>query len=155
MTDYGSAWDAAGRDDDDYDAPNGRYRARIAGGETYSGNDGREWCKVYLEIVSPAEHVGRVIEDWGPAGDHNRVGFRIMRTRLILYGLDPEGIASLDELGDRLAALTGREIEFSVSHNDKGFRQINVSSSTAGDSVVPMTAASATGPSPTDDDIPF
>jgi hypothetical protein len=141
---FKDAWDRAGEEQDDFDPADGSYNVTIVDAGAFSAkSDGREWCKVTLRI-NGTDAAGRSFDDFGPAGDHNPVGLRIMREKLVVYGLDPDNIQTLDDLdGAMKRDLIGRTADITVRHKD-GYRNVNVSGSRTG-SGQPSLPASATG----------
>lgn len=152
---YADAWRDAG-EDDDFDPPSGNYEVKIIDAGAFAARtDGREWCKVRLQILG-TELAGRQFDDFGPAGSHNQVGFRIMRSKLVLYGLNPEGIETVGDLDMSMRMLVGNTASITVTHKD-GFRNVAVIGSRTGESDVPADTSDFTPKStvPDDDDIPF
>lgn len=161
MSSFKEAWDTAGEAQDDFDPPDGSLHVKIVDAGAFSGRDGREWAKVTLQIIGTA-NAGRRFDHFGPAGDHNSVGLRIMREALVMYGLDPEGIEDLNDLGMAMFELIDNEADITVSHKD-GFRNIRVQGSTTGKSDIPnptnegpaQQSFAAAAAKPADDDVPF
>lgn len=163
MGSYGDAWNRAGQDgDEDFDPPTGGYEVEVTQADVFAGKDGREWCKVLYRIVE-GDHAGRVFQDFGPAGDHNPVGFRFTREKLLMLGLPHDlQVTELEDLADAAGELVGTRAEVGVSHKD-GFRNVKVRSSRTGrsdiapDRIPGLDAAAAAGHQPAgdDDDIPF
>jgi len=162
-TSFGDAWKKAGEAQDDFDPPDGKYTVKIVDAGAFAGRDGREWAKVTLQIIG-GNDAGRRFDHFGPAGDHNEVGLRIMREALVLYGLDPDGIDDLDDLGRAMFELVGNQAEITVGHKD-GFKNIRVQSSRTGESDIPtdpptsqqqsFAAAAANSNGNDDESIPF
>ena len=160
---FADAWREAGTADDDFDPADGSYHVKIVDTGAFSGRDGREWAKVTLQIIG-GEAAGRRFDHFGPAGDHNKIGLRIMRESLVTYGLDPDGIESLPDLDKAMFDLIGNEADITVGHKD-GFRNIKVQGSTTGRSDIPTDdprpaqparqQSFATAAGRDDDDIPF
>jgi len=168
MSSFGDAWKKAGEAQDDFDPTDGSYSVKIIDGGAFTGRDGREWCKVRLQIIG-TDAAGRQFDDFMPAGDHNPTGLRIAREKLVTYGLDPEGIADLEDLDHAIFNLIGNTAEITVGHKD-GFRNISVRSSRVGGSDIPndppkqapvnpqqqsFAAAAAGANGQSDDDLPF
>ena len=152
MTPYGHSWNQ-NAEDDEFDPPNGTYRVQVHAATVFAGKDGREWCKVNYRILD-GEHTGRIFEDFGAAGEHNKVGWRITSEKLTMLGLRPP--APDDELEDVDAALgeiVGVQAEVGVTHKD-GFKNVTVRSSRTGQSDIPPTTPIAPV-APKDDDVPF
>lgn len=158
MSSFKEAWDAAGEAQDDFDPPDGRLHVKIIDARARTGRDGREWAALTLQVIGGA-HAGRRFDHFGPAGDHNPVGLRIMREALVMYGLEPDGIDDIEDLGMAMFELIDNEADITVSHKD-GFRNIKVQGSTTGKSDIPVPASeqqsfAAAAAKPDDDDIPF
>lgn len=149
---YGHSWNQ-NTEDDDFDPPNGTYTVQVHAATVFAGKDGREWAKVQYRIIG-GEHDGRIFEDFGSAGPHNKVGWRITSEKLTMLGLRPP--APDDELEDVDAALgeiVGVQADVAVGHKD-GFRNVTVRSSRTGHSDIPPVPAPA-ATTPADDDVPF
>lgn len=129
---FKDAWDRAGEEQDDFDPADGSYNVTIVDAGAFSAkSDGREWCKVTLRM-NGTDAAGRTFDDFGPAGDHNPVGLRIMREKLVVYGLDPDNIQTIQDLdGAMKRDLIGRTADITVRHKD-GYRNVNVSGSRTG-----------------------
>lgn len=163
MGSYGEAWNRAGQDgDEDFDPPNGTYHVIVDTCDIFAGRDGREWCKVLYRILE-GDHAGRVFQDFGAAGDHNAVGFRITREKLLMLGLPHDlQVTELADLGEAAGELVGNRAEVGVGHKD-GYRNVTVRTTRTGTSDIPdvpgftSTAASQNTPSSAadDEDIPF
>jgi hypothetical protein len=164
---YGDAWNRAGQDgDEDFQPPKGGYEVEVRKVDVFAGGDGREWCKVLFRIVD-GDLTGSVFQMFGPAGDHNPVGFGITKDALLMLGLPHDlQITELEDLAHAAGELTGTRAQVGVSYNAKGYMQVKVRSSQTGRSDIPpasipgietRTASSATTPSSAvgDDDIPF
>lgn len=157
MGSFSDAWRNPGQDEE-FDPPNGQYTVEIVDASAFEGGDGREWCKVILRILD-GEHADRQVTHFGAAGDHNPVGLRIMQEALLTYGLAPEGIEDLDDLGRAMFDLIGTRAEIAVTHKD-GYLRIKVARSFTGTSDVPaptsdFAAAAQAAASGDEDEIPF
>ena len=161
---WADSWAKAGEAQDDYEPKKGAYSVQIVDGRAFEAkSDGREWISITLEVKEGPD-AGRRFDHFGPGGDHNPVGFRIMREALLGYGVDLE-VASLDELSDAIFEAIGTRAEISVSYSEKGFRQIRVTGSRTGKSDLEpaagaedpfgAAAAPAAAPKADDDEIPF
>lgn len=154
MGSYGDAWDRAGQDgDEDFDPPTGSYRVRVTQADVFAGRDGREWCKVLYRILD-GEHAGAVFQDFGAAGDHNPVGFRITREKLLMLGLPHDlKVTSVEELDAAADMLVGVTADVGVGHKD-GYRNLTIrSSQTAHGDLAPVEPVAPSAPD--DDDVPF
>lgn len=161
MGSYGDAWNRAGQDgDEDFDPPTGSYEVIIRSVDLFSGQDGREWCKILYEITD-GDLRGRVFQDFGPAGDHNPIGFRFTREKLLLLGLPHDlKVTELEDLAHAAGELAGTRASVGVAHKN-GYRNTTVRTSTTGRSDIPPDALPGLSVAPPpasavdDDTIPF
>ena len=140
MTSFADAWKAAGEAQDDYDPPDGTYRAVLHDAGAFTGRtDGKDYAKLTWQI-DQGDDVGRRFEDF--QGISHPVGLRIFREKLVLLGLDPEGIEDIEELSMRMFEMVGTRADLTVGHKN-GYRHVKVDRVLTGQSDIPVN-----GPAP-------
>ena len=121
---FGDAWRKAGEEEADFEPPVGTYKTKLVDGGAFTSRAGDDYAKVILQIDA-GEFVGRRFQHF--MGFKHEVGARINREALVLYGVNPEGIDTIEQLDDAIDALVklGTWAEVSVSYKD-GYIQIKV-----------------------------
>lgn len=119
--------------EDDWEPPAGTYKTRVVDASAFTSRDGREFCKVRLEVTE-GHGAGRA---WDHImGFSSAIAARISRGSLVMYGLDAEAITDFDELDVAMARLIGTKCEVAVKHKD-GYINTDVLRSFTGESDVP------------------
>jgi Protein of unknown function (DUF669) len=150
---FADAWKRAGTDD--FDPPDGEYTVKIADATAFAGNDGREWCKITLEILQ-GEHAGRQFADF--MNLNNEVGLRIAREHLSLYGLDAAALeeegSTLEDLNHGVFELVDTVADVTVRHKN-GYLNLTVTGSRTSKSDIPSDPATSNAGARFGDDVPW
>jgi len=116
MSTFAQEWDDAGQDQD-FDPPDGAYLARLFDGAAFSGRtDGKNYVKLNWELLD-GDDAGKTFEDF--KGISNRVGLRITREKLVMLGLKPDGIETIDGLHKAIGKLIGAQATITVVHDGR------------------------------------
>lgn len=147
---------------DDFDPPDGHYQVEIQDASAFTGQDGREWAKVVLQVTD-GEHKGRIFDHF--MNLNHPVGLQFAQEALVGYGIDTEEVENFGDLQAAMPDLLGTQASVTVGHKNN-FRNTTVLSTVTGQSDIPdvhpgqesfaAQASSSTNNSPDDDsDIPF
>lgn len=151
MNAFAEDWDAAGQDDD-WTPPDGAYKAKLVDGGAFTGRtDSKNYCKLEWQLLE-GDLVGRRFEDFKQIS--NKVGLRITREKLILLGLDPDGIdKTITGLDKAIQGLIGAVATISVAR-DGTFLNVSVFDVQTGESDIPSDPPPASGVED-DTEVPF
>ena len=134
MSSFEQAWEAAGRDEDNVDPPDGAFLARLTDAAAFTGRtNGKNYVRLEWELREGPLAGGR-FEDFKSI-DHP-VGLRITREKLVTLGLDPDGVKTIEELHRAIAELAGTVATISVAH-DGQWLNVGVISARTGESGTP------------------